>query len=57
MSSRPSSSWSANQSQPTWSGPSALVLHSRSIQGEPLDRKRAPTGVSPRRRPGIRVSE
>ncbi len=35
MSSRPSSSWSANQSQPTWSGPSALVLHSRSIHAEP----------------------
>ncbi len=35
MTSRPSSSWRANQSHPASSGPSALVLHSRSIHARP----------------------
>ena len=56
MSSRPSSSWSANQSQPTWSGASALVLHSRSIHARPSTANaRPPARTSPAT--GIRVSE
>ena len=56
MTSRPSSSWSASQSQPARSRPSALVLHSRSIQARPeTSSDSAPTRTVPRA--GMRVKE